>query len=61
MLMMWTFQEMEILSTSKSKILSKTLYTVYVESKEISDNNNRSEWNHLRIIQTVPERHTGKG
>jgi hypothetical protein len=27
---------------------------------KISDTNNKSNWNHLRIIQTVPQQHTGK-
>ena len=30
------------------------------ESKSDTNNNNRGNWNHLKIIQTVPEQHTGR-
>jgi hypothetical protein len=32
-----------------------------VECKSTSDTgNNRGNWNHFKIIQTIPEQHTGK-
>jgi hypothetical protein len=34
---------------------------VHVERKNKSDtSNNRGSWNHLKIIQKIPEQHTGK-
>jgi hypothetical protein len=35
--------------------------TVYVECESKSDiSNNRGDWNHFRITQTIPEQHTRK-
>ena len=30
------------------------------ENKIDNSNNNRGDWNHFKITQTVPEQHTGK-
>jgi hypothetical protein len=45
----------------KYKGLIKERHTVHVERKNKSDdNNNTSNWNHLKTIHKIPEQHTRK-
>ena len=45
----------------KHKELIKERHTVHVECKNKSDaNNNRGNWNHLKIIHKIPQQHTRK-
>ena len=46
-------------SSSSSSNNNNNRNSVHVECDSKSDtSNNRSKWNHLKIIQTVPEQHT---
>ena len=41
-------------------LITETQCMWNVEAKVIADNNNRGNWNHLKVTQTVPEQLTGK-
>ena len=42
-------------------LIKKNRNAVHVECEsKIDTGNNRGDWNHLKITQTVPEQHTGK-
>ena len=52
-------------SRGDSKIRVQHLYNVNTEHVEYENKNdtgnNRGDWKHFEITQTVPEQHTGKG
>ena len=53
-----------VIKKEAENILKKKSYNrnrAHVECKSRSDtSNNRGNWNHLKIIQKIPEQHTGR-
>jgi hypothetical protein len=57
-------EDRNVFKKEDKKFIIQRLYnrnTAHVECKNKSDtNNNRGNWNHVKIIQKIPEPHTGK-